>query len=446
MFLKIVKAIIACCLILLIPLTRGITCASDVKSGSSQMDAKLQHAVDGLKKAIQLRDFAPLKLEMPDHKPLSRGLCNSDVRKSLSFDALINELVKFSKKTRIIVNSKPVQLLDLTTIETSGWTNGYSYLYFEFKKTNDSWQWLGVYDCDKRSSDFRFEQEGKRLGDQSQAAKIEKDDDRQVTQLINEVNKIISNRDFRRLNVFVSRVTKYSWGPCGPGDSGAEEISFERLSGILTQASKGLSIDFSQKPKVSSSTASVETEGWVGEYPFLTFNFNLLKAKNQWVLSGACYSALPELMKHEGEYVPIYFKEPHLPRPGARIFKDQAALRARIAEIAQLKKFDALKSYATKKVLTFGQCNLSMMENDRIEGKEVPVQDVINYLKGVQSNGEIVSSGTQHKTYYETTGWHGEYPFIAFWFSEDREGWALAGVSYCKMRHFELFPPLPSLK
>lgn len=422
--------------------------ASDASNEATRETMGLQKAINDLKNAIQIGAFAKLKFDMPEKTPLSRGSCTSDTGLNLSFDEMINSLSRASMNVKITLNEKPVQLLYLTTFETHGWKGENPYLYFAFKKAGDSWRWLSVYECSSRSSDFRYEQGEKLSDNQSQTLQGKKVGDQSTAQLISKLKNIIPNKDFQMLRPYVPRMKKYYWGPCGPGDSGFDELSFEVMTRMLLRDSKGAKIYFNPKPNISQESALIETEGWIGEHPFLTFSFDLVKTDNRWALSGACYSATPELStKKEGKYVPTYFREPQLPRPGPKIFKDRSALRARIEEIVQFKAFDALKTYAVKQVLTFGQCNLSMMENDRIEGKEMPVQDVINFLKqNIPSTGEIVSSGMQHKNYYETTGWSGEYPFVAFWFSEGSKGWEFAGVSYCKTRHFDLFPPLSPLK
>jgi len=273
--------------------------------------------------------------------------------------------------------------------------------------------------------------------------------------IVEKVKKAVRTKNFNILKPYASNKELLYWAACGPGDVESEKLSFGSMVQRLSKVSKGADIHMYDVPAVHLwdfeksvfYTVNINTEGWTGEYPFLSFGFKFRTADNHWEFTGVCDATTPELTKKEGKYVPTYFKEPQLPRSGPRIFKDRSALRDRVEEIVQFKAFEALKPYATKKVLAFGQCNREMMDKDSVVGKDTPVQDVIIFLKNnLSTTREIKSSGMHHKTYYETTGWSGEYPFVAFWFSKKDKLWELAGVSYCKTRHFDLFPPLSPLK
>lgn len=339
----------------------------------------------------------------------------------------------------------------VATIETKAWKGKFPYIYFEFKKTGIGWRWLGVYECAGRSNDFRYEQgvdqsEKDSSGHRSEN-EVNQDQKKRLKPIVDSLKRIITTKNFKSLSAYVTNNKVYSWGPCGPGDSGCDELSFREITEMLLRNSNGVTIYFNPKPNVDEEKASIETEGWIGETPFLTFYFDFLRAKNKWVWNGTCYSNTPAYeTKMEGRYIATYFREPQLPRPGPRIFKHYSPLHARIEEIVRFKAFDALKPYAIRKALTFGPCNLEMMQKDSVMGKESSVQDVVSFLTKNVPSGEIKSLGMEHKTYYETTGWNGEYPFVAFWFAEGKKGWELSGVSYCKTRHFDLFAPLSPLK
>ena len=227
------------------------------------------------------------------------------------------------------------------------------------------------------------------------------------------------------------------WGQCNT-DIGTN-VSINEMIEELYADSKKAKITVN----MNSGNGLLETEGWFTEYPFIYFHFD--KVGDVWQLSGACYDT--KRSRDFQKFLALK-KQPHdsppkLPRNGPRVFHDEIALRARIEEIVQFRAFKALIPYATKNMLTLGQCALQMMEKDRIEGRRTSAQEIVNFLEqNSLPSGKIVSSGMHHKTYYETTGWNGEYPYIAFWFSESSKGWQLAGVSYCKTRHFDLFPPL----
>lgn len=223
------------------------------------------------------------------------------------------------------------------------------------------------------------------------------------------------------------------------------DISVDGLVKILERDSRNTEIRVNQK----SGNGMIETEGWNSEHPFFYFEYSYLKTEKQWYWTGVCVSPNRSLdfAMFLGGKDKLYDTIPKLPRSGPRIFKDEIALRSRIEEIVRFKAFDALKPYAVSKVLTFGPCNREMMVSDQIEGKNISVEEVVSFLKKkAPANREIISSEMQHKTYYETVGWNGEYPYIAFWFSKKDKGWALAGVSYCKTRHFDLFKSSQSPK
>lgn len=442
--------IIVCCLTLFATCNGKPIQAAETNNEDTYKVNIFQQTIDDLERAIKTKDFIVLNVGNTERKPLFWGTCDADNRVSLSFNEIIDKLSKLSKNTNIIVNTQPERLFDVTAIETKAWKGDHPYIYFEFKKGEMGWRWLGIRECASRSNVFRDEQGNDLLGGnivKDKSVKISSQDAKRLNNFVVKFNKIITSKDFKLLETYMPNKKVYTWGPCGPGDGSHDEMSFNKITKMLLESSKNVAIYFNPKATVSGDNASIETEGWTGEWPFLTFSFDFLEKKNMWVLNGACYSDMPSYeTKREGKYVATYFREPQLPRPGPRVFKNYSSLRARIEEIVRFKAFDALKPYATKSVLVFGQCNLSMMENDRIEGKSTSVQDVINYLKQHAPAGSIVSSGMQHKTYYETVEWSGDYPFVSFWFSESSKGWELAGVSYCKTKHFDLFPPLSPFK
>lgn len=276
--------------------------------------------------------------------------------------------------------------------------------------------------------------------------------------IMDTVKKAVQTKKFKLFKPYVSNKEKLHWAPCG--DHGGETVamfSFDEMVNFLSKFSKGAEIyvyeypeihlwDF-EKPIVYS--INIDTEGWTSEYPYLSFGFKFSPAENRWEWRGVCDSPVPprHLSKDMKKYEEIDYRQPKLPRPGPRIFKDINALKARIEEIVKYREFDALRPYVIKKTLIFGQCTQKMMDMDRVEGIVTPVDEVIDFLiKNAAGAKKVKFSGVAHITYYETIGWNGEYPFIAFWFSEGKKGWELAGVSYCKTKHFDLLPPLPSLK
>ncbi len=274
--------------------------------------------------------------------------------------------------------------------------------------------------------------------------------------IIDKVKKAVRSKNFDIIKPYVSNKELLYWTACGPGDVEPEKLSFANFVKRLSEISKGAEIYVREEPdihlwdfeKPAFYAVDIHTEGWTGEYPFLSFGFNFRPTGNRWEFRGVCDSTIPELTMKDGKYVTTYFREPQLPRPGPRIFKDLYALRARIEEIVRFKAFDSLSAYAPNKVKMLSPCNSEIMEKDRIVGTKMPVNEIINFLKrNAPGTAEIKPTGIEHNTYYETVGWRGEYPVIAFWFSEGQDGWEWAGVSYCKTKHTAvLFPKEPLFK
>jgi len=433
------KIFICGCLLLPIFLMGSAAQGEDAKKEIQQKDFWVNNAVNELKRAIKTRDFSKLRYDIPTQKPLSWSSCdrNSEIR--LSFDAMINKLSAISKNSDIIINETPVRIY-VTTIETKAWNGERPYLYFEFKRVSYGWRWLGVYDCATQSSDFRNASKGD-FADPRGDVKLQR--------LISRVKQAIQSKDFKLLRPYVPDKRTYYWRyGCADGDMPSDELSFEAITEILLRKSKGVEIYFNPKPEIdwNFENMSIETEGWLGEYPFLTFSFFLLNDRLIW--GGACYSATPELKRAEkGRYEPTHFRTPQLPRPGPRTFRDDSALKARIEEIVKFRAFDALEPYAINKILIFEKCSKAVMDSGRgeywrLKGKKRPAREVIEFLKKTAHDAkEIKFSGAGHMSYYETLGWKGEYPFIAFWIAEGKSGWELTGVTYCKTSVMEvLFP------
>jgi len=389
----------------------------------------VNNAINDLKRAIKTRDYSKLRYDVPDEKPLSWSSYERQSDVYLSFDEMVNKLSAIAKNSNISINEIPLQIFDIT-IETKGWNSEYPYLYFEFTRVSYGWRWDGVYDATSRSSDFLSAAKGD-LGDPSRDAELRR--------LISHVKQAIQSKDFKKLKTYVPDKRYYTWGICCvPGcDFSPDELSFEDLTEILRRESKGAEIYFNPKPWVEWKFKSmgIETEGWLGEYPFFTFLFELIN--DRWVWGGVCYSTAPELKLTEKRmYEPSYFRTPQLPRPGPRTFKDYDALKARIEEIIKFRAFDALEAYAINNTLIFEKHSRDVTysggEYQKLKGKKRPVREVIEFLKkNARDTDEIRCSGI-HKSYYDTDGWSGKYPFIRFYIGEGKSDWEFIGVTYRK--------------
>ncbi len=271
--------------------------------------------------------------------------------------------------------------------------------------------------------------------------------------IIKNVKKAVQTKDFTPLKSYVLRKGRLYWGICGPSDGEPIRFSFDAMIHKLIADSKGAQIYVHKEPDIdlwdpknTVFMVDIKTEGWTGEYPYLSFGFKYTKKTNQWEWRGVCYSRTPPPKISGGEYEPLYEQKPILPRPGPRIFEQYSTLRARIEEIIKFMALDALKPYAIKQSLIFGECSKEMMDSDEIKGDKVSVNQVIDFLKKNANTG-VKPTRVYYSKFLETEGWSGEYPFVSFWFTETKKGWEWAGVSYCKTSLIKVqFPEEPRFK
>ncbi len=413
----------------------GVAQAAETKEEIKKRDAMVNRAINDLKTAIETRDFSRLRYDVPEEKPLSWSSPDRKSESRLSFDEMINKLAEISKNSNIIINEIPLQTFGTTTIETRGWKGVHPYLYFQFKEVGDSWRWLNV--CDSQSCDFRHAEKCD-FGDPRENIKLQG--------LISHFKQAMQSKDFMKLKIYIPDKNYYAWGyGCADGDMPADELSFEEITKILLRESKGAKIYFNPKPEVEWTyfkSMLIETEGWLGEYPFMTFSFSLLKDRLIW--GGACYSPTPALkITKDNKLKQTYFRKPQLPRPGPRTFKDDFALMARIDEIVKFKQFDALETYAVKKTLIFERHSKAAIDYYSgkyaiLKGKKKPVREVIEFLKKNAQNAKEIRVSAIHGSYRQASGWGGKYPLVYFWIAEEKSGWEFTGVTYHKASIIEL--------
>jgi hypothetical protein len=299
----------------------------------------------------------------------------------------------------------------------------------------------------------------------SQASAAEKKSSEQLSglqEVLDTVKKSVSGKNFQLLKRYLSGKGSLTWAPCGPSDMEAEKISFAALVTRLSEIAKGAEINIYGAPDISPWNAEksvfvvdITTEGWTGEYPYLSFEFEYVKANNQcannqWRFHGVCESVAGPfgISTNSQKYGTDYYAQPQLPRPGPRVFKDRLALRYRIEELVHFKAFDALRPYAIRKNVGFEKCSHEMLDKDAIRESEVPVDQVITFLKKNSGHSKEIKPVKGHYyKYLETEGWSGEYPYVSFWFQESKKGWEWTGVAYCKntLMHIR-FPDEPRFK
>jgi len=260
--------------------------------------------------------------------------------------------------------------------------------------------------------------------------------------IIYQLKKAIKTKNYDTLKKYVPHKKLLYWAQCNTDVS--IDVSFNKMERLLMKNSKDALIVVDEIP----AGGLIETEGWTGEYPYLYFQFT--KNENNWQWLGVCFDINRSLdfALSRGGKDKLYDKPPKLPRRGPRIFKDEIALRARIEEILRFMEFEALKPYAIRQKLIFGECGQKMMDSDEIKGVEASIDQVISFLKkNVGNSKEIKPSKGHYYKYLETEGWRGAYPYVSFWFKEGKQGWELEGVAYCKTSLMKvLFPNDPRIK
>lgn len=271
------------------------------------------------------------------------------------------------------------------------------------------------------------------MSDEVSAVKIK--ERQELIKIQNELVETFKNKNYVALKKYVVGNEKIDWGRCGPHDVEPIKNSFIAMVDILSKHSKDAQIYANVNPgtgyldeRIGLYTAVIQTEGWIGEYPYFDFSFayNLNDLSLKWIAT--CYDALPPIS--EVTFTRDYRRKPSLPRPGPRVFKDRSALRARIEEIIRFKELESLKPYATRQKIVFAECNQEPLIGRDIKSRQVPVEHIVDFLKKESSPETKI----KFRGYYdlETEGWVGEYPYILFRSAEGEKGWEWSTVIYCK--------------
>ncbi len=445
----------------------------------SKQETIVLHGIENkLKQAISKKDFTLLKVMPQDKSHLTWNTCEQKSRvEHLSFDVMIKKISEMSQSKRVLVNKKPDQQLSVTVVETKGWGVQAPYVYFNFVSAGKGWRWTGSYSCGSRDEDIARIR-GKEMSDSDAYNGTSAEDlDSHWISLVNGIRSAFETKNFELLKVYLPKGPIVKFGRCGPGDSGFTELSIDTVQKLLIQQLNGSNILFNPPPNTEVNLVGghvfIETEGWIGEYPYLGFGFSLLQPENTWVWTGVCDSSAPQYDARAGsKYEPHYVREPRLPRPGPRVFKDDLALRDRLHEILLFKKLEAFHGYAVKDFLAFGICQADTRKKlFTINGYTVPAKDVIEFLKtGIVKYPVSESSGLVGDSFEDARGFIqsklfaelpsryrgapgkpifeskivGPYPYAVFWANQVNNKWEWSGVSYCKApQQSMLFPDEP---
>lgn len=190
----------------------------------------------------------------------------------ISFEEVVQILKASSEDAEIFVDANIETEFLEDYVETIGWNNDYSFIYFIFDF--ESGRWFGVQVCDEQkfvknsSTPFVSETHG----------------------AVRELKKAIQTRDYEEMRKYVPSGKMYMWGPCGPTDALPNELYFEELNEDLRVKGKGRDIEILGGPYLSEwkgkISAGIETGGWKGDYPYITFVFELFQPGRRWAWTG----------------------------------------------------------------------------------------------------------------------------------------------------------------
>ena len=248
-----------------------------------------------VKQAIRSKNFSVLKPYITNKGSLYWAQCNSDVRETFSFNEMAGMLLKNLKGAEIYVNEIPGAGL----IETEGWTGEYPYLYFDLTEEDKKFVWLGVcYDM-RRSLDFALSRGGKdKLYDKlpqlpRRGRRVFKDE----LALRVRIEEILKFKAFDALKPYAIKqkliLTECSQGIVKRAQIRGTEVSSDQVIAFLK---KNIGDSKEIKSAKGGSSTYLDTEGWKGEYPFVSFWFRESKKGWEWAGVSYCKSSLMHVL------------------------------------------------------------------------------------------------------------------------------------------------------
>lgn len=283
------------CLIGVLVLWGGAVYANDALPRTEAYQ-QLSRISNGLSVAIRNGDLTKLKRDESGEKRLIRwDVCRTGMVLHLDFDQIVHKLNSLERKGTIAVNKQVLDLLSVTTVETTGWGGPYPYLLFNFARSGTTWRLDSVWQCG----------EGEVPSTQSSTA----------PDLVGVIEKAITTRNFQLLRAFAPSKPGYFWNYCEPTDTPDEELTFSQIQDRLIKDSKGTTIhvkpevDIYDFPAERTLRGAAHTRGWRGEYRYVTFFFRWSNAQKAWRWIGACYSIKPPTrIGKDGHYEQVRFE------------------------------------------------------------------------------------------------------------------------------------------
>jgi hypothetical protein len=116
----------------------------------------LQEIIVRLKRSIKAKDFSMLEEYAPASQKINWGSCNSDIGGVMTVQKAIAILGREVRKGAAI---GVFEISDAGMIETFGWSEPDSYIYFVFTKVSGSWKLSSICESPRRSIDFQPKRE-----------------------------------------------------------------------------------------------------------------------------------------------------------------------------------------------------------------------------------------------------------------------------------------------
>lgn len=247
---------------------------------SQPQRVQLQATVSDLKKAIQEKNFSRLQSDalLPEQrKPIEWRRCGKGKIADLSFAELAKHLSEIVGSQKIKISEYPEYLLGNMIIETERWAGKFPYINFYFSHFRDGFRLKKIIDCTNTYPDI-----GSSKG-------------KEVSSELRILKQAIDSRKFDLLGALIPTKRTYSWGYCEPGDIPPEELYFDEVAKKLVKDLHSARIAL-REPIVEKGHSDVlfhafiDSEGWAGDYKYLTFNFELRKSTGRWEWTGVCES------------------------------------------------------------------------------------------------------------------------------------------------------------
>lgn len=247
----------------------------NAKSDTNIDPVIVKKIVNDIKSAVQSRNFKILKSYVTKKERLFWAECyvNGDVVFDLSsFEEAEKIFMEESQNATIYVNERPLIEDELTmSIKTEGWAAEEPFVEFIFHATDGKFVLKGFCSSAKPDPNEPF---GKPAQLPRQGPRVFKN----VYFFHARIGEIVRLRAFEALRAYAVK-QPLSMAECGKK---AREMSVMEIINFLQRNSRD-----NEQIKFFNIHESLETEGWGGGYPFISFSFT--ETKDGWMWTGISY-------------------------------------------------------------------------------------------------------------------------------------------------------------